>query len=125
MIPFRHIPELFIATVETFGGLWPFFDAHRAMIDFGLPAQVVDSKPAQSVMTIYGSRATIMGLLLFGLYAKDMYEAMDIALMTLAYAGPVEGLVCWKEGNGSNGLWRASCGVIFGAWGFMGGTQGW
>lgn len=124
MIPPRHIPALCVATYETFGLLLPLFDAPAAVFHVGLPAHVAYSQPAQSVITIYGSRATTQGLLLFGLYAKGMYDAIDIALMTLAYAGVVEGLVCWKEGNGGKGLWRGVCALFYGTLGLMGMTQG-
>lgn len=124
MVRCRHIPALPVATIKTPIGLWPFVDARGVIDNFGLPAHVAESKPAQSVMTIHGSRATIEGILLFTLFTRGMYEAVDIVLMLHACAGAADALICWREGNGRKGLNRGVCRLTFAAWGSLGWTQG-
>ena len=52
MIPLNHVPLLFLGTVLTLGGALPFARACAAIQDFGLPARVADSAPAQAIMRV-------------------------------------------------------------------------
>lgn len=120
----RHIPALFIATTTTFGGLIPFFNAERAMLEFGLPPRIASSQPAQAVMITSSTRITAIGLLLYTFYFQNKLEAVDIVLISLGYIGLSDAYVCWREGVPMRGLVRGGSGLAFAVWGWFGMTAG-
>ncbi|KAL0567218.1 hypothetical protein V5O48_014776 [Marasmius crinis-equi] len=118
-----HIPPLFIATTTTFGGLWPFFNARAATLEFGLPPRVANSPEAQSVMICCSGRTTVIGALIFAFYSQRKLEAVDTVLAVMGvWIGITDGYVCWKEGVPGRGLFRATCGFLIGAYGLVGWT---
>ncbi|KAJ7356623.1 hypothetical protein DFH08DRAFT_849556 [Mycena albidolilacea] len=123
MIPFGHIPPLFVAAALTFGGLFPFFDSPGAILEFGLPDHVAASSPAQSVMILSSGRGTAIGLALLMFYYRRNYSAFDTVMATLFYVGVVDGYVCWLEGVSGKALFRFGSGVLISGWGFLGLTS--
>lgn len=96
----RHIPALLVASSMTFGGMWPMFNARRAMLEFGLPALVADTPQAAPVMIIDGARTTIIGLLVFMFYSRGQMELVDTLMaVTGAYAGLVDRWVVCSSGR--------------------------
>lgn len=101
----------------------PFFNAEKAIQEFGLPDRIAKSGPAQSVQITSAARGTAMGIALFALYYQRKYTAVDTLLSTLVYVGLVDGFVCWKEDAPSKGLFHAGLRVAFGSWGLFGLTS--
>ncbi|RYP18974.1 hypothetical protein DL765_003652 [Monosporascus sp. GIB2] len=66
----RHIPALFTATVMTFGGMWSYFDARGAMLEFGLPDRIANTPAAAAVMHINNARTTVLGMCMYTLYFR-------------------------------------------------------
>ncbi|KAI9150879.1 hypothetical protein HJFPF1_10656 [Paramyrothecium foliicola] len=62
-----HIPALIAGTTMTFGGLWPLRDARGAMLEFAMPARIVDSPQSAPVMVVGNARTSAIGytMLLF------------------------------------------------------------
>jgi hypothetical protein len=112
MPPLNHIPSLFLATTFTFGGMLPIFAPARAMHEFGLPAHIIASPEAQSVFNVYSSRMTAFGLAIYAFHWKGMYEAVDIVLMTMAYATVVDAWICWKENAPGSAAFRGISGLV-------------
>ncbi|KAK2800366.1 hypothetical protein FQN49_008931, partial [Arthroderma sp. PD_2] len=114
-----HIPPLFVATVTTFGGLMPFWNAGYAIEEFGLPKRIAISKEAQAVMITGSGRTSALGLALFTFYSQGKLREVDTIMIILAYLGLVDGYVCWREGVPGRGLFRAASGLLIGAWGWF------
>lgn len=105
----------------TFGGLWPIFNAPRAMREFGFPAKTADAPAAAPVMTSFGSRTTIIGVLVFLLYSRNQLDLVDqVMAVTGAWAGLVDCCVLWKEGKPRKGMFRLVSSWLISAWGFAG-----
>ncbi|KAI4273228.1 MAG: hypothetical protein LQ337_004788 [Flavoplaca oasis] len=119
----RHVPPLLVATVLTFGGLMPFFNAEHAIMEFGLPKHIAVSKPAQSVMIVGSARITAIGIALFTFYLQGKLEAVDTILLILGYVGLVDGYVCWLEGVPGKAIFRTLSGTLIAAWGWATGLQ--
>ncbi|KAL4928021.1 DUF4267 domain-containing protein [Aspergillus undulatus] len=96
----HHIPPLFVATATTLGGLTPFFNAERAIKEFGLPEHIAVSKPAQSAWILKCGRITTLGLALWTFYAQGKLAEFDTILAIMGYVGLVDG-VCLLEGGSS------------------------
>lgn len=122
MIPYNHFPGLFLATTFTFGGMIPLFNEQRAMREFGLPERIVASREAQSVMIVYSGRMTMVGMLMYYFYGKGQYAAIDAILASLAYAGMIDGYVCWREGARGSAIFRLASSVLVAGLGAMGVT---
>jgi Domain of unknown function (DUF4267) len=120
----RHVPPLLVATVLTFGGLMPFFNAEYAILEFGLPKRLAISKPAQSIMMVSSARVTAIGLALFTLYFQENFAALDTILAVLGYVGLVDGYVYWLEDVPTKAVFRTISGVLIAAWGRFGMTVG-
>ncbi|KAF3492348.1 uncharacterized protein GIQ15_01865 [Arthroderma uncinatum] len=118
-----HIPPLFVATVTTFGGLIPFWNAGYAIEEFGLPKRIAISKEAQAVMITGSGRTTALGLVLFTFYSQGKFREVDTIMVILAYLGLVDGYVCWREGAPGKALFRAASGMLIAAWGWFGMTS--
>ncbi|KAL4810665.1 hypothetical protein BDV18DRAFT_155277 [Aspergillus unguis] len=119
-----HIPPLFVATSTMLGGLLPFFNAEKAILDFGLPPRIAASKPAQSIMILKCGRITALGMILWTFYAQGKLVEFDTVMTILGvYVGLVDGYVCWKEGVPGKAVFRAVSGLVIGAWGGYGLTS--
>ncbi|KAI4592936.1 hypothetical protein KJ359_010188 [Pestalotiopsis sp. 9143b] len=124
-VQFRHVPALVVATTMTFGGLWSFFDARAAMLEFGLPDRIASTPGAASVMLINNARTTAFGLCMFTFYYRGQMEVCDTILAILgAYAGLVDSYVVWKEGNSRKAAFRFVSSGLLSAAGFAGLTAG-
>ncbi|KAI2615015.1 hypothetical protein GGR54DRAFT_642752 [Hypoxylon sp. NC1633] len=116
-----HIPALFVATTTTFGGMWSFFDARAAMLEFGLPDTIASTPSAAAVMQINNARTTAFGLCMYMLYFRRNFAACDTILAILgAYAGLVDSYVVWKEGNPRKAVFRLVSSGLISAMGFAG-----
>ena len=121
----RHIPTLFTATVMTFGGMWSYFDARAAMLEFGLPDRIASTPAASAVMKINNARTTVIGMCLYTLYFRRELAACDTILAILgAYAGLVDSYVVWKEGNPRKAMFRLVSSGLVSAVGIAGWTAG-
>ncbi|KAJ2977594.1 hypothetical protein NUW58_g7763 [Xylaria curta] len=120
-LSFRHVPALIVGFTLAFGGLIPFFSTRRAMLDLGFSPRVANSPTAIPPMMIFGSRTTIIGLLviifcrLYPLfrdifYSQGKFDAIDSILLTLPYAGFVDGYLVWREGNRGKAIFRIVAG---------------
>ncbi|EPS36826.1 hypothetical protein H072_9685 [Dactylellina haptotyla CBS 200.50] len=119
----RHIPALFLGSTLTFGGAIPFFNAPYAMKEFGLPPHVVNSRAAQDAFMVSAIRTVALGLSLYTLYARRMYQAVDIVLGCIGTTALLDGWVCWRVGVPGRGVFRATCGAMVAVWGWMGMTS--
>ncbi|KAK0648700.1 hypothetical protein B0T16DRAFT_444671 [Cercophora newfieldiana] len=78
----RHIPALFIAFTQFFGGLWPIFgNTPSAMLEYGLPAHVANSPEGQMGFLVGSGRTVVIGLLMGMLYSQGRYEDLDVILL--------------------------------------------
>ena len=119
----RHIPALLIGTTFTFGGALPFFNAARAIKEFGLPPRIAQSPTAHPVMAAYGARCMAIGIAIHALYAQRMLRAVDTILACVGITAVADLWVCWREGVPERGLFRATCALLLGGWGLMGMTS--
>ncbi|KAL3429217.1 hypothetical protein BDV09DRAFT_180767 [Aspergillus tetrazonus] len=118
---FAHIPPLFVATATTLGGLPPFFNAEKAILEFGLPARIASSKAAQAVMVLKCGRITAFGLTLWTFYAQGKLEEFDTVLLIMGgYVGAVDAWVCWTEGVPGKAVFRGLSGACICLWGMLG-----
>ncbi|EED23822.1 efflux pump antibiotic resistance protein, putative [Talaromyces stipitatus ATCC 10500] len=121
-----HVPSLFVATAVTFGGLIPFFNAEYAIVEFGLPQRIANSKPAQSVMILSSARGTAIGIALFTFYFQGKLVEFDTVLTILgAYVGLVDGYVCLREDVPNKAVFRTASGLAIAAWGWFSMTITW
>ncbi|KAM7208249.1 hypothetical protein V8F20_001529 [Naviculisporaceae sp. PSN 640] len=96
MVSMRHIPALIVILTTTIGGLWPMFDARGAMLEFGFPASIAESKLAAPVMVHAESRTTILGLVTLIFYLRHQYAVVDTILAIYGgYAGAVDTYQVW------------------------------
>ena len=58
----NHVPDLFVATARTFGGMWPIFTTRSAIREMGFSQRLYDSKEAQSIMILVMGRTTVSGM---------------------------------------------------------------
>ncbi|KAI1084822.1 hypothetical protein F5B20DRAFT_222471 [Whalleya microplaca] len=121
----RHIPALFTATVMTFGGMWSYFDARGAMLEFGLPDRIASTLAAAAVMKINNARTTAFGMCMYTLYFRRELVVCDTILAILGlYAGLVDSYVVWTEGNPRKAAFRLVSSGLLSAVGFAGWTAG-
>ncbi|KAJ3579133.1 hypothetical protein NPX13_g1438 [Xylaria arbuscula] len=121
----HHLPALLVATSETFGGVWPLFNAQTAILAFGLPSRIADSPAAQSIMLIASSRITTIGLIIYVLYHQEHYAAVDSVLAVMGlYAALMDGFVCWRESVPRMAVFRSFCALTVAWFGLTGWTAG-
>lgn len=94
------------------------------MTAFGFPPHIVTSQPAQSVMLVYSSRMTVIGIAMYVFYYRRMYSSIDVLLLCLGWAGVIDGYVCWKEGAERDGWFRLVSGMAIAVFGAIGITAG-
>ncbi len=123
-----HIPALFIAFTQTFGGIWPILSTRftaPAMREFGLPNRIADSREAQAVFVTGAGRTTVIGVIMYMLYFDGRYEDLDKVLVILGgIVGMVDGYVCVREGVGRQAVKRTGAGLAIALWGWFGLTAG-
>ena len=83
MLALRHLPGLFVASTETFGGAAAFVDARWCLAAYGLPERFVRSPEAQTMMIVNSSKITVLGLLLFAFHYQQQYAAVDQVLFAM------------------------------------------
>ncbi|KAI0097648.1 hypothetical protein GGR51DRAFT_577936 [Nemania sp. FL0031] len=121
----QHIPGLIVASSMTFGGIWPLFDAHGAMSEFGFPQRIASAPPTAPVFQVGNARTTTIGLLTFFYYARQQYEIVDtIMTITGAYCGLLDSYIVWREGRPRHAIFRLVSSGFLSAWGFWGLTAG-
>ena len=90
MVSLHHIPGLFVAFTQTFGGPPSFFNPKWCIEKYGLPDSIADSKPAQTMMVVSSARMTAIGLALFTFHFQGDYAAVDTMLVCLGgYVCPI------------------------------------
>lgn len=118
-----HIPALLVGTAMTFGGMWPMCDARGAMLEYGFPARIADTRACAPVMVMGTVRTSIIGMLVFIFYARNQLDAVDtIMALTGAYAGVVDSYLVWKEGRHGKAVFRLISCLLISAWGVAGWT---
>jgi hypothetical protein len=116
-----HIPALFVASATTFGGFWPFFDAHRATAEMGLPRRFSETHESRTIFQLCSARTTTLGMILFTLYFQGKLAEVDTVMVILGgYVGAVDGYVFWREGCGGKAVQRAVSGFVIAACGWYG-----
>jgi hypothetical protein len=122
----RHLPGLLVASTMTFGGMWPFFNAPAAMLEFGLPARIATAPTSFPVFVVGNARTTSIGLMTFYFYSRGQFDVVDV-IMAIggAYCGLVDSYVVWREGKPGKAVFRLVASGFLSAWGFLGLTQGW
>lgn len=76
-------------------------------------------------MRVYGTRTSIIGMLIYSLYLQQKYAEVDTVIaMARFYAGVVDVYVVAKEGNPGYALFRAIPSLAIGACGYAGLTAG-
>lgn len=120
-----HIPALFAASTQTFGGLWPLWNAPASMREFGFPARIADAPTSTPVSIVGNSHVTILGAIMFIFYAQGRYDAVDTVLaVTATWAGLVDSWVVWRAGNQGYALFRLFSSGALAAWAIGGMTSG-
>ena len=125
MPPFRplHIPPLLMATSMAIGAVMPLWNPEGAIRLFGLPERIATSQPAQACFTLYGSRATCLGMAIWIFYLQGKLKAADTILALQGYAVAVDAYICWREGVPKKAIARALIGVVVAGWGALGLTS--
>ncbi len=115
-----HILPLLVATATTVGGVWPFFDARGAMLEFGYPVFIVEKPATHPVMITSSARSSILGALMLVFYFQGKLVEMDTVL---ALFGVWAGFADWyalRGQNNSKSWFRLFSGLCLGTWGFLG-----
>ncbi|KAH6652414.1 hypothetical protein BKA67DRAFT_661156 [Truncatella angustata] len=123
----RHLPALYVGFAFTFGGIWPLFSAPSSLRAFGFPARIRNSPAAWPVMGIYGSRTSIIGILIYTFYFQHKYTELDTILTIIGtYAGFVDTYIITKATEGSivHSFYRLIPSLALGAYGYYGLTSG-
>ena len=121
----RHIPALFAATLNIAGGATTLLNPRQAVTGFGFPPRVADSAGAAGLASIFGARATTLGVLILIFYARGQLAAVDTILAVLGvWSGIVDGYAVWAEGNPAKALLRLLGSWAVGACGLARLTQG-
>jgi hypothetical protein len=118
-----HVPPLLAATAMTIGAIMPFWDPEGAIRLFGLPERIATSQPAQACFTLYGARATCLGMAIWIFYLQGKLKSADTILALQGYVAAVDAYICWQEGVPKKAIFRALVGVIVGGWGALGLTS--
>lgn len=116
----RHIAPLFVATTTTFGGLWPLWDARSAMLEFGFPAHIAETRATHPVMITSSARTSVLGALILVFYFQGNLSEMDTVI---ALFGTYIGLTDWwalRNENGGKAVFRLVSGLLIGTWGIFG-----
>ncbi|POS72637.1 hypothetical protein DHEL01_v208965 [Diaporthe helianthi] len=121
---YRHIPGLIVATTMTFGGMWTFFNARAALLEFGFPARIAHVPEAAPVTIVGQARTTIIGVLVFIFYSRNQLDLVDLVMaVTGTYAGLVDSYIVWREGKPRKALFRLISSGLLAAWGWAGWTS--
>jgi hypothetical protein len=105
------------------GAVMPLWNPQGAIRAFGFPERIATSQPAQACFTVYGARATCLGMAIWIFYLQGKLQAVDTILALQSYATAVDAYVCWREGVPQKALLRALAGVLVGGWGLLGLTS--
>lgn len=98
----NHLPGLFVAFTQTFGGPPSFFIPKWCIQAYGLPDNIASSQPAQIMMVVSSARMTAIGLALFVFHFRGDYEAVDVLLLCLGgYVSLLFLFLGWGNGSGS------------------------
>ncbi|KAK1623379.1 hypothetical protein BDP81DRAFT_439426 [Colletotrichum phormii] len=111
-----HLFPLFVAIAHTIGGIVPFVAKDAGLRSFGLPERFAESTIAQSCFILDGARLSVLGTVQLIMYLRGDYAAVDIIMALLVYVGLVDGYVCWREGELGSAVFRATSGMVIGAW---------
>ncbi|KAI1345472.1 hypothetical protein F5Y01DRAFT_57214 [Xylaria sp. FL0043] len=117
---YRDLPVIISGLTMTLWGFLPFLNARRAMLELGFSTRVANSRSAALPMIIVGSHTTILGLLIVIFYFQGKFEALNTVLITMPYAGFVEGYFVRKEGNWGKAIFPTVTGFILGGHGLSG-----
>ena len=124
MFAIRHIPGLFVAATQAFGGPLPLPNANWArwpILEFGLPERIATSQPAQAIMMISGARTSVIGLAMLIFHYQQKWAEFDLMMLLLgSLVGLIDGYVCWAEGVPGRAVFRATSGAVIAAWGWFG-----
>jgi hypothetical protein len=121
----RHMPPLILATLITVGGMRPYSHGPvHALLEFGFPQHIADSKAAWPIIKVGSARVTSIGLALLGMYAGGHLEAMDVLLASMGWMALIDGIVCSQEGVAGSARFRVLSTSAVAIWGMLGMTSG-
>ncbi|KAL0932680.1 uncharacterized protein CTRU02_211643 [Colletotrichum truncatum] len=118
-----HLFPIFVAVAHTLGSLVSVFDPEGAIHSFGLPERFAQSPIAHACFLLSGARLSTLGMAQLLFYLRGDFFAVDIIMALLVCVGLVDGFVCWQEGVPSAAIFRATSGLVIGAWGALGLTS--
>lgn len=118
-----HLFPIFVSVAHTFGPLLSFVDPEGSVRGFGLPEKFAQSPIAQACFLLDSARLSVLGMAQLVFYLRGQYQAVDTIMALLVYVGLVDGYVCWREGEPGAAIFRATCGIVIGAWGALGLTS--
>ncbi|KAK4190674.1 hypothetical protein QBC35DRAFT_489430 [Podospora australis] len=117
----RHIPAIILATTSAFGGIWPMFNAEKAMLEFGFPRKVAQAPETRPVMVNGQARTTILGALAFIFYFQGKFVEVDTIMAVFGlYAGVVDSYLVWKGGGPQKAVFRLAASWFLGVCGVAG-----
>ncbi len=121
MLALHHLPGLFIAFTQTFGGVTSLFNSHWCISEYDLSERIASSPAAQTIMIVSGARTSTIGIALFVFHILRKYKEFDILLAILgAYVRLIDGYVAWIEGLPRKTAFRLTAGLLIAAWGGFG-----
>ena len=121
MFALRHIPGLFVAATETFGGQYSFIDPKWCIEAYGLPDRIASSQPAQTMMIVNSARMSCLGIAMFIFHFRQQYELVDLMMMILGgYLGMADAYVAHIEGQPRRVVFRLAAGLAVAACGWFG-----
>ena len=124
----RHIPALFTATAQFFGGMWALFGqngARNAMIEYGLPPRIAEAPETWPVMTGISGRTTVTGLLMFVFYFRRRYDVLDTFMAVMGvYLAVLDPCVLWGLASKGWCIFRGVSTFAIGLMGYYGVTAG-
>ncbi|PSN67347.1 hypothetical protein BS50DRAFT_574055 [Corynespora cassiicola Philippines] len=123
----RHLPPLLLATTITIGGTMPWTHGPTAaLLKFGFPQHIADSKAAWPIIKVGSARVSTIGIALWGMYlgGEQYLGAMDILIASMGWMAFADTLVCSQEGAPGSAKFRGIATSCVALWGLLGMTSG-
>lgn len=121
----KHIWPLFVGIVPGVLGItYPVLNVRAAVIEYGFPARIADSKEVQAVWITQSIRTSALSVLMLVFYSQGKLAEIDTIFTIMGpWLGMVDGYMILKEGgNKRMGWFKFAVGVFMTAWGWSGFT---